>query len=316
MNIENMMNDIAKKLTLITCYVRFKTSANLNDINTLLETSFKEILNIIFDYNLVNLNSDYLYPAIDLGDVENRISFQITSTNDSSKISKTIKKFRENELDKDYDKLRFLIIDEKKAYRPKVSLDTEYFSLKNDVISVFELTKYIKDLNIEKKEQIIKILDNTIGNYNIDINSNIESNEVNTIISIIQLLSNESCDEEILNDSIPNPNYKINERFKEYKDYLNDMYVDLSSIYATTYIKIQTTQAIGTTQIKKISAYLRKISKRKLIDYNGDLMLAYDSIVNMLEDKLKNYSNINFDKNAIEYFVIKNIVDCNVFPNE
>ena len=69
-------------------------------------------------------------------------------------------------------------------------------------------------------------------------------------------------------------------------------------------------------QTKKISAYLKKISRRKLIEYDGDLMLAYDSLVNMLEDKLKNYSNINFDKNAIEYFIIKNIVDCNVFPNE
>ena len=104
--------------------------------------------------------------------------------------------------------------------------------------------------------------------------------------------------------------------FKEYKDYLNDMYIELSSIYAPIYSKIETTLTIGTMQTKKISAYLKKISRRKLIEYDGDLMLAYDSLVNMLEDKLKNYSNINFDKNAIEYFIIKNIVDCNVFPNE
>lgn len=316
MNIENIINDITKKLTLLTYYVRFKTSANLNDINTLLETTFKEILNIIFDYNLINLNSNYLYPAIDLGDSKNRISFQVTSTNDSSKISKTIKKFKENELYKKYDKLKFLIIDDKKAYRPKVSLDTDFFTLKNDIISVYDLIKYIKDLDLRKKNQIINILNNAIETYSIDTNSNIESNEVNTIINIIQLLSNDSSDEEIENDNIPNPNYKINERFKEYKDYLNDMYIELSSIYAPIYSKIKTTLTIGTLQTKKISTYLKKISRRKLIEYDGDLMLAYDSLVNMLEDKLKNYSNINFDKNAIEYFIIKNIVDCNVFPNE
>lgn len=32
MNAENIINEITKKLTLITYYIRFKTSANLNDI--------------------------------------------------------------------------------------------------------------------------------------------------------------------------------------------------------------------------------------------------------------------------------------------
>ena len=38
-------------------------------------------------------------------------------------------------------------------------------------------------------------------------------------------------------------------------------------------------------------------------------------MVNMIELKLKKNTNVGYDKNAIEYFIIKNIVDCNVFPN-
>lgn len=315
MNAENIINEITKKLTLITYYIRFKTAANLNDINTILESCFKEILNIIFDYNLVNLNNEYLYPAIDLGDSENRIAFQITSTNDISKIHKTLEKFNQYRLFENYNNLKILIISEKKAYRPKISIDTEYFKLKEDIISVFELTKYIKDIEIEKQNKILNILNEVIGNNNINTNVDIESNEINTIINIIQMLSNESIDEEIGDDSIPDPNHKINERFKEYKDFLNDMFIELSTLYANSYNKVQTNLNIGTTQVKKMGTFLRKESVRRLIEFDNDIMMAYDDMVNMIESKLKAYNDMNFDKNAIEYFIIKNIVDCNVFPN-
>lgn len=315
MNIENIINEITKKLTIVTYYIRFKTSANLNDINTLLESCFKEILNIIFSYKLINLNNEYLYPAIDLGDKENKVSFQITSTNDMSKIRKTLEKFKQNNLFENYDTLKILIIGEKKAYKPKVSIDTKYFNLKNNVISVFELTKSIKDLELDKQKRILEILNNVIENSNIDINSNFESNEINTIINIINMLSNESIDEEIDDDKIPNPSHKINERFKEYKDYLNDMFIELSILYASSYNKVQINLNVGTTQIKKMGAFLKKESMRSLIKYDNDFMLAYDDMVNMIESKLKSYNNMNYDKNAIEYFIIKNIVDCNVFPN-
>lgn len=315
MNAENIINEITKKLTLITYYIRFKTSANLNDINTILESCFKEILNITFGYNLMNLNNEYLYPAIDLGDNKNKIAFQITSTNDMSKIRKTLEKFNQYKLFENYNNLKILIISEKKAYKPKISIDTNFFTLKNDIISVFELIKYIKDIGFEKQTRILKILNETIGNNNININVDIESNEISTIMSIIQMLSNESIDEEIGDDSIPNPNHKINERFKEYKDYLNDMFVELSTLYANSYNKVQANLNIGTTQVKKMATFLRKESMRRLIEFNNDIMMAYDDMVNMIESKLKEYNNMNFDKNAIEYFIIKNIVDCNVFPN-
>lgn len=115
---------------------------------------------------------------------------------------------------------------------------------------------------------------------------------------------------------MPNPTYKINERFKEYKEYLNDMFLELYPIYMPVFNKIQRQFNVGTTQTKKIAIYLKKESKLRLIKFNGDLIVAYDDMVNMLEEKLKKYSVTNFDKNAIEFYIIKNIVDCNVFPND
>ena len=312
---ENILNEITKKLSIVTYYVRFKTHANLNDINTILENCFKDILNVVFDYNLINLNNEYSYPAIDLGDNKKKFAFQITSTNDISKIRGTLEKFNKYKLYEKYANLKVLIIGEKKSYKPKIKIDTGYFKLENDVISVFELVKYIKNISIENQKQILNILDNTIGINNMDTLTNIESNEVTTIINIIQMLSNSNDDYELTDDKMPDPNHKINERFKEYKEYLNNMFIDLSTIYANSYNKVVSNLNIGTLQTKKIGAFLKKESISRLIKFDNDIIAAYEDMVNMIELKLKKNTNVGYDKNAIEYFIIKNIVDCNVFPN-
>ena len=107
MQIENLINEIATNLSIIIYQVKLKNKANLNDINTLLETPFKDILNIIYDYNLINLNNKYLYPAIDLGDRSKKIAFQITSERSIQKIKDTIQRFEKNKLNIEYKKLKF-----------------------------------------------------------------------------------------------------------------------------------------------------------------------------------------------------------------
>ena len=163
MNIEDTINDISTNLAIIISQVKLKNRANLNDINTLLETVFKNILNIIYDGNFVNLNNEYLYPAIDLGDKKAGIAFQVTSEKGIRKIKETLKKFEENNLDKEYTKLKFLIIDEKPKYSSSHNIDTKYFVLKDDIISCYDLVNIIKDLNIEKQTLINSKLKSTIG---------------------------------------------------------------------------------------------------------------------------------------------------------
>ncbi|MDB5228060.1 MAG: hypothetical protein JWN78_2253 [Bacteroidota bacterium] len=62
------------------------SSLNLYDANIFSEKSICDILNAIFDYQFMNINSVIKnYPAIDLVDKENRIAIQITSTKSKKK---------------------------------------------------------------------------------------------------------------------------------------------------------------------------------------------------------------------------------------
>ena len=63
MKIEDKINDISTNLSILIYQVKLKNKANLNDINTLLETAFKDILNldVIYDNrnNIQKIENEY-----------------------------------------------------------------------------------------------------------------------------------------------------------------------------------------------------------------------------------------------------------------
>ena len=87
--------------------VRMNNSSGLTDINILSENFFCRLLNQIFDLNLKNVNLEKLnFPAIDLADSAKRVAFQVTSDSSKVKIKKTLKRFDDHNLSKDYDELK------------------------------------------------------------------------------------------------------------------------------------------------------------------------------------------------------------------
>lgn len=98
---EKYILNITKQLSYICTNVKLLNSLNLNDINIHAESFFCELLNIIFGYQLHNLNNTEMnYAAIDLGDEKNKIAIQVTSEKTSTKIRETLEKFTEKNITK------------------------------------------------------------------------------------------------------------------------------------------------------------------------------------------------------------------------
>lgn len=311
---EKLLSEIGKLLAEFEVYVKMRNKSNLTDINILLENVYKDVLNILFDLNLSNLNRNYSFPAIDLGDKAKKISYQITSTKDISKIEHTISEFKRNNCKKEYNELYILIISDKRNYRKQII--EPFFDSKNNILFYEDLYKHIVNSSQEKQQQVYKHLIDFKNGCGLQIITDKESVEVNTILKVIEILSKDSDDEIIESDMVPNPEYKINERFKEYREFLTSLYMDLSEIYASKFYKIINDAEIGTIKTKKISSYLKKISRKFLIESEYNFMLAYDKMKDFVEEKVKNSNIAFYDDNAIEYYILKNIVDCNIFPNE
>ncbi len=74
------------------------------------EYLYCDLLNTAFGYALGNMNRIRdNYPAIDLGDEDERLSVQVTSTGDAAKVRKTLERFYAHKLNEDYDRLIVLI---------------------------------------------------------------------------------------------------------------------------------------------------------------------------------------------------------------
>jgi len=136
------------------------------DINTKSEDLACSLLNEIYDYQLVNLNTKkHNFPGIDLGDeAKSLLAFQITSRTDSSKIIESLKIFVNNNYDKRFQNgIRFLILSEEKVKLGRKNPKAIYpaFNKEKHIITIKELSKDILTLyntNYNKFNAIKKIL--------------------------------------------------------------------------------------------------------------------------------------------------------------
>lgn len=146
---EQMLEDIRRRFSLIANDIEMDNKSSLYDRNGHMERYFKQILNAIYETNLVSTNLGISnYPAIDLKDATRKIAYQVTSTNTKQKITNTIKTLFEHELDKEIDTLNFLIL--KNIKGPKISTGSQA-NVNYEVITIFELSRIIADLDDEKQ---------------------------------------------------------------------------------------------------------------------------------------------------------------------
>jgi hypothetical protein len=83
---EELLKNITDSLAVLEISIRNRGILNLRDQNIIAESFFAKLLNIIYGYNLINLNSiEKNCPAVDLGDINKRIFFQVTSTTNRKK---------------------------------------------------------------------------------------------------------------------------------------------------------------------------------------------------------------------------------------
>lgn len=108
---QKMLDEIERKFIEIATHVKFQNKKGRTDINDDMERFFKQVLNAHYGYNLKTTNDAISnYPAIDLRDETNRICYQITSTNTTTKIKNTIQTFKDKKLFNQFNELVFLIL--------------------------------------------------------------------------------------------------------------------------------------------------------------------------------------------------------------
>ena len=199
---EELIKACSELLNKLCDLVETRNSLNYYDINISSEYFFIPLLNLMFDCNLKNLNTEEKNAAaIDLYDVNGEIAVQVTSDSSADKIRNTLKKYRENKLYAQYQRLIVVVIVQSHTYKADFTkgIDGKFaFSKSDDIYTINSLIKSIQALGIEKIASIKEYLE-----YQLD--TMLDETQVSTIEKSFNYISK-------------NTDNKLNEAFFEIDD--------------------------------------------------------------------------------------------------
>ena len=160
---EHQIKLISNQLAIWEFTLSNLNSLSLYDANLFSEYSICRVLNCIFNINLQNVNLiESNFPAIDLGDFNNRIAFQITTQKSSRKIQETLNKFIKNDLGKNFDKIRIIILGKKQKRYSNIQVEPSLnFDIERDILDFRDLLSIIRLLPVKKLKLINKSLEET-----------------------------------------------------------------------------------------------------------------------------------------------------------
>lgn len=154
------MGQIKRALGSLSYEVAMSTSLNQLSINVHAEQFFSELLNFLFNYNLINTNFEEQNAAsIDLLDEGNRIAIQVTSDSSLNKVRQTLDKFCERKFHEKVDRLIILNLIKKTKHKEKNIENADFkINLKQDVWDYTDLISEINNLEIKKLIEINELI--------------------------------------------------------------------------------------------------------------------------------------------------------------
>lgn len=306
-NRQTYISIITKRITYLQKEVENFNSLNLTDINVFAENFYRGLFNLIgFKFTNTNFESNN-FAHIDLIDNINKQAIQVTSQNDNAKIKEAIDGFFAKPENKNY-KLQILLISkDAKKYRTKFGNN---FNHKEDVLDIKRLLSIINDINeIETIKNIADFLNMNV----LTERRQTECSEVETIMELINYLSLNK--NRIIIDKAVNvdPKNKIENRFSEHSNYLKQQYSELYAKYNGALV--EATSKIDGVEAEIISDFLKDESDMILTKENNNSKIALHSLVELFYEKLSS-NGVKFDKQAIKFYLLDELIKCNVFPNK
>ena len=171
MNLKKCRVRISKLMSEFVLQVENENAMGMLDINRVSEDVLIPLFTEVYDHiDLKNLNvsEGSNFPAIDLGDKEKRVAYQITSTPTSEKVKATLKKFGDHKLYKKYGRLViYSLIKKQDSYQGKgfdeIIQGKFSFDKNKDIRDYRDLLKEISDFPLEEARKVANILEQHFG---------------------------------------------------------------------------------------------------------------------------------------------------------
>lgn len=254
------------------------SALGLLNINKHSENFMKRVLNLIYNYELENLNKGKSnYPGLDLGNSSEGIAFHITSTKKSEKIDDTLKTCLKFEHYKTFKSINIFILTNKQSSYTIKTITEPYFSFspEHNIKDFNDLFKDIEHLNPTTMEALHDYIKSELQPVIESIRDN-ESKVESCLIDITEGLQESGM-----------PNYfvwKSNISLKTEKISVPTIYSQLNSFLSKAALKSQylpiLNDALRKTQSNKKVLYYNQIQRTHIQNYcTGNAMLLEPSAI-------------------------------------
>ncbi len=167
MKSQDLVCKIIDYLSILSRKIEMHNSLSFFDVNRRAEYFYADFLNIVFGYDLKNLNDfEKNATAIDLYDEKNGISIQVTSESEVSKYRETVEKFVHAQLYKKYPILIILLITRKKRKHNTnfIKVSNFCFDIKENVWDIDgKILTEINSKNPDELETVLSFLEKNLN---------------------------------------------------------------------------------------------------------------------------------------------------------
>jgi len=314
MNRTNYFNYIEEKLHVLAYRITERGKINLLDLNIYSETFFADLLNMLFDFELENLNIvKQNIEGIDLVDTKNQIIAQVSSTCTKQKIENSLKK----KIFVDYPgyRFKFISIARDAENLRELSFDNPHealFSPKDDIVDVKTILKVVLNMLIEKQKEIYELIKNELGNE-IDV-VKVDTN----LATIINILASENLAKNIESPEINS--FEIDKKI-EFNNLTSVQ--DTIGDYKIYYHKLDEKYTEFDKQGSNKSLSVFQVIKKQYIillpesESSHDLFFGIvDGVINLIMNS-KNYIEIPYEEleMCVHILVVDAFVRCKIFRN-
>lgn len=153
-----LSTQLSDRLNVLSAILKARTRNNLNDASHTLEYIVARLFNVLFGWNLENLNTKKAnYPGIDLADHKRRIAMQVTNNGSPNKIKGTIDKVTRHGLNAKYSELIvFFLLPQKPAF-PKSVTPTKK-GLQVETLDIPDLVRKVSGGSLECLQAAVEVL--------------------------------------------------------------------------------------------------------------------------------------------------------------
>lgn len=152
-----LIGEIMDGLGQLNFVLQTRSKLGLYDLNKFCEDFVKDLLNMLYDYNLINLNETRSNePGLDLGDEVNRLGIQVTTDKSSAKINHTLEKITPDQQAR-YNRFVILILGAKQGRYDSINPDLAaklHFEVKDHIWDFGDLERDIVTSSLEKIKDV------------------------------------------------------------------------------------------------------------------------------------------------------------------